>query len=179
MTNDELFDIMRPIILTVTGVPEVILANPNAPAPSGPYAAVQPQQVITEQGQANVRRSNVTGQESITVDVRAQIMCECSINFYRGDTRTMAGKLKQSNKRPDVSATLFKNKLGWNRTGPVNNLTALQSNNFESRAQITIFLMYETTDPVVINSIEQVAWEVQNEKAEVLASGNIVSPDAP
>lgn len=178
MNNIQLFDIIRPIILSVTGVPECILADPNAPAPTGEYAAVRPKQSITERGQANIIRTNGTGNE-LDVDVRAQIIAECSVNFYRGNAVDYAERLKQCNKRPDISEALFRAKLGWNRTSAVNNLTTLQSNNQEQRAQISIFLMYETTDEVTINSIERASFDVQYETGVIVASGSVETIDAP
>lgn len=175
MNSEQIFDVMRPIILAVTGVPECILANPNKPSPDGEYASVQPLQSITQRGQANIIRSNSVTPESIDVDVRAQIIAECSINFYRGDSRNRAQRLLQANKRPSVSAALFAAKLGWNKAGPINNLSALQSSDWESRAQISIFLMYETTDQETINSIEKIDYEVQDENADILATGEITS----
>ena len=38
--------------MDVTKVPECILADETAPAPSGPYATIRPKQAITEHGQA-------------------------------------------------------------------------------------------------------------------------------
>ena len=180
MTNLELFDIMRQIVMTVTGVPEVILANPNAPAPNGEYASIKPKQSISQRGQVNIYRKTSVTPLSQDEEVRAQVIAECSINFYRGDSaRDRAERLLQCNKRSDISALLFRNGLGWNREGPVNDLDALQSNNWEQRAQISIFVMYETRDPIVINSIESVEYEVQNEKAEVILDGTVGSNDAP
>lgn len=54
MTDKEIFLILRPHILRVTGVPECILADPNAQAPTGEYASVRPRQGISERGQANI-----------------------------------------------------------------------------------------------------------------------------
>lgn len=179
MTRDEVFDVVRPIILSVTGTPEVILADPNAPSPKGEYASVEPKQSLSQRGQANIYRSTSTAPLAVDVDVRAQVIVECSINFYRGNARDRAERLFQANKRPDISASLFKAGLGWNRENAINNLTSLQSNNFEQRAQLSIFLMYETTDPVVINSIESLSFEVQYEDGTVVASGTVESPDAP
>ncbi len=59
MTSLELFKLLRPIILTVTGVPECIMADPNAQAPTGPYASVRVRQAIHERGQANVKVSDL------------------------------------------------------------------------------------------------------------------------
>lgn len=178
MTDEELFDILRPIILLVTGVPECILADPNAPAPNGSYAAVRPQQSITERGQANVIRIG-NNDATQTTKVRAQIAATCWVNFYRDGAMSFAQKLKQCNKRPNVSITLLKNKLGWAGTDAINNLTALQSENFEERAQIAIRLWYETTDEDVINSIERANIGVEYENGTLVTTVDVETPDAP
>ena len=175
MTREQLFDILRPIILTVTGVPECILADPNAPSPRGEYASVEPLLSIRQRGQANMIRTDTAPVSSpigpvndSNVDVRAQVIANCSINFYRGDPRYRASRLLQANKRPDISAILFQNKIGWNGAEPINDLSALQSHRREQRAQITIRLMYEITDPVIINTIYSAQLIVENEKGDEL-----------
>lgn len=184
MTNEELFNILRPIVLSVTGVPECILANQKrpdgsqVPAPTGEYAAIQPQQTVTQRGQADIKRVAKPG-ALMDVEVRAKIACTAWVQFYRGDTRSYAQRLHQCNKRPDISALLFKNNLGWSGTSAVNNLTALQSENFESRAQIAINLWYETSDPIEINTIERISGEVQYEDGTVVATWDLATPDAP
>ena len=171
MTNQELFAKLRPIVMLATGVPECLLADQigpgSMPAPKGAYATNTPRQSVSERGQANIISRNVPG-ELVEVDVRAQIMCSASVNFYRGEALMYAERLKQANKRPDVSMMLFKAKIGWNSTDAINNLTSLQSANFEQRAQITIRLMYETSSLPVVNNILSVEVALQNEKARVL-----------
>ncbi|MNP68568.1 hypothetical protein D3C76_1645440 [compost metagenome] len=63
---------------------------------------------------------------------------------------------------------LFKSKIGWNSTDGVNNLTSLQSANFEQRAQITVRLMYEAISLSEINNILSASVALENEKAEVI-----------
>jgi len=181
MTEDELFDIIQPIIVSVTGLAgdHVILGDPNEGSPTGPYAAVRPMQNIDERGQANIIRKTSATPLSVDNDVKAQIIVQCDINFYRGNAMSTAQKLKQANKRSDISAILFKAKLGWQRAGNVVNLTTLQSNQQEARSQISLFLMYETSDKVTINSIENVPFEVQYPDGTVVLTGNITTPDAP
>ena len=171
MTNEELFKKLRPIVMLATGVPECLLADQigpgSMPAPQGAYATITPRQSVSERGQANIVSRNVPG-ELVEVDVRAQIMCSASVNFYRGEALMYAERLKQANKRPDVSMMLFKSKIGWNSTDAVNNLTSLQSANFEQRAQITIRLMYETSSLPTINNILSATVALENEKAQVI-----------
>ena len=171
MTNQELFAKLRPIVMLATGVPECLLADQigpgSMPAPQGAYATITPRQSVSERGQANIVSRNRPG-ELVEVDVRAQIMCSASVNFYRGEALMYAERLKQANKRPDVSMMLFKAKIGWNSTDAINNLTSLQSANFEQRAQITIRLMYETSSLPVINNILSATVALENEKAQVI-----------
>jgi hypothetical protein len=175
MIRDQIFDVMRPIILSVTGVPECILANSNAPSPSGEYCSVEPFLGIEERGQANVLMKTSLTPESVDTDVQAQLITECSLNFYRGDSRSRAQRMKQANKIPSVSAALFNANLGWNRTGPINDLTALQSADWESRAQISIYLMFTTTLPETVNSIETVEYELQNSEGDILETGEVTT----
>ena len=175
MTDEELFDLLRTIILLATGVPECILADPNIGAPEGEYCSVRPSQSVENKGQPIIRKANA-GALDITVDVRAQLISEVSINFYRGEALHFARKLKGANKRPSISALLFAADLGWNRTGPVNNLTALQDDNQEQRAQISVYIMYEEFDAgdvETINAIKKVPYSITNVKNEDLASGII------
>lgn len=172
MTNEELFKVLRPIVMTATGVPECILADQNTKAPNGPYATIRPRQSVSERGQANIYDRNVPG-DKVSVDVRSQIVCTCSVQFYRGEARMYAERLKQCNKRPDVSLMLWKARVGWGGTDAVNDLTALQSANWEQRAQINIRLWYETSSIAEINNILHASVEVQNEKGVVLATHKI------
>jgi len=176
MTNQELFSKLRPVVLAATGVPECILADQygpgQVPAPQGAYATITPRQSVAERGQANIYASNVPG-DLINVDVRAQIMATCSVNFYRGEALMYAELLKQANKRPDISTILYKSGIGWNGTDAVNNLTSLQSANFEQRAQISIRIMYETSSAADINNILSASVIVENEKAEVITTFDV------
>lgn len=185
MTNLQLFTILRQIVLTVTDVEECILADQNKPVPrkgtqypKGEYAVIRPQQSISERGQADIVRTAKPG-ALMDIEVRAKIECTAWINFYRGDTQTQAGKLKQCNKRPDISALLLGDNLGWVGTEAVNNLTALQSENYESRSQIAIKLWYETSDPVEINTIERISGSVEYEDGTTVSTWELETPDAP
>lgn len=180
MTRLEIFKVLQPIVKLVTGVSTVILADQvdssgvGLPSPAGEYATIEPKQSISERGQANVYRSLSATQESIDIDVRAQVIVEASVNVFRGvDAVSRVSRLLQCNKRPDVSAALFKNKLGWNRTSAPNNLTRLQSGNPEQRAQIYIYLMYETSNPITINTIESVNYSVQYEDGDIILNGEV------
>lgn len=169
MTDVELFQILRPHIMRVSGVPECILADPNAQAPKGEYASVRPTQAVRQRGQANIYVSDQPG-NLIRTDVRAQIIADCEVNFYRGSALARARSLIECHKRPDVAWDLFRHKIGWGSTEAVNNLTALQASNFEQRAQITIKLWYETSNIVDINNILSASATVADENGQTLQS---------
>lgn len=173
MTSLEIFAVLRPIIMTVTGVPECILADPNAQAPTGPYASVRVRQAIRERGQANITITDLPVTREVRYNIRAQIICDVSVDFYRGTAMEYAEKLKECHKRPDVPWLLYRKQLGWGGTDAVNNLTALQSGNMEQRAQITIRLYYEAIDIVDVNRIERVSATIENEKAETIESVDV------
>lgn len=172
MTDKELFLILRPHIMRVTGVPECILADPNAKSPIGEYASVRPRQGITERGQANIYNSDQPG-DLVRTEVKSQIIAQCEINFYRGEALRRAELLKECHKLPSVTWDLFKNGIGWGGTEPVNNLTALQASNFEQRAQIVVRLMYETTNVEDVNNILSVSLGVEDEKARLLQTVDV------
>ena len=175
MTRDEIYNIIKPIVQDVTGLRMVTIANAvddhgtGLPSPDGEYITIEPKQSIDQRGQANIYRTTSATPRSVDVDVRAQIIVELSINCFRGDDAiSRLSRLQQCNKRPDVSAALFKAGLGWQRASVPNNLTRLQSGNPEQRAQIYIYLMYETSDIVTINNIESVGLTVLDDDDRIL-----------
>lgn len=166
MTDLELFDVLRKIVLAVTGV-ESILADQNQQAPKGEYASIRPRQSVRERGQANIIQTNVVNNR-VKGEVRAQIICTASIQFWRGNALQSAEKMHQCNKRFDVNDLLLRNKLGWGGTDAVNNLTALQADNEEQRAQINVRLWYEARNESEVNAIIRADVIIQNEKAQEL-----------
>lgn len=180
MNRLELFNILQPIVKSVTGVSTVILANQvqsdgtGIPAPSGEYITIEPKQSVAQRGQSNIHRNTSTTPLSLDVDVRAQIIVEADINVYRGvDAISRVSRLQECNKRPDVSTSLRANKLGWQRVSAPNNLTRIQSGNPEQRAQCYVYLYYETTDEVTINSIESASYGIEYEDGTVVATGSV------
>ena len=172
MTGLDIFSTMRYVIMTVTGIGECILADQNDIAPTIPYATVRPIQSLRERGQANIYTS-AAANDQIQYDVRAQIICDVNVNFFRGDAMQYAQALKQCNKRPDISMYLAKHGIGWLGSDAPNNLTALQAGNWEQRAQITCRLLYETSDISLINMIKSVEVITQNEKGNTLSDVDI------
>lgn len=171
MTRLELYNVIAPLISLVTGIDrnKVILADQNAPAPSGQYITVEPTQSLTQRGQANVISKTSQTPDSVDVDVRPQMISECSVNVYRGDARNQAQKLVQMNKIPTVQEALFRARVGFNRAESVNNLSALQSNEIEQRAQVSLYLMFEFSNEIVINSINSVQLVTEDESSNILS----------
>ena len=180
MTRLEIFKVLQPIVKLVTGINTVILADQvdsdgtGLPSPNGEYATIEPKQSISERGQANMYRSTSLTPRSIDVEPRAQVIVEASVNVFRGvDAQSRVERLLQCNKRPDVSAALRAAGIGWQRTSAPNNLTRLQSGNPEQRAQIYIYLMYETRQTVAMNNIETAEWAIEYEDGTVILEGSI------
>lgn len=180
MTRDEIYQAIKPIIQTVTGLNMVTIVDAvddrgvGLPSPPGEYITIEPKQSVAQRGQANIHRKNSTLAQSVDYDIRTQIIVELNINCFRGqDAISRLSRLQQCNKRPDVSNALRAAKLGWQRVSAPNNLTRLQSGNPEQRAQIYIYLYYETTDEITINSIESASYGIEYEDGTVVATGSV------
>tara|TARA_Y100000310_G_C20446612_1_gene698732 strand:- start:167 stop:712 length:546 start_codon:yes stop_codon:yes gene_type:complete len=175
MTSHELFRLVRTIVLNVTGVPEAIKASQGAPSPSGEYATIKTTTGRRQHGQSIIRRTNAALASSpigpvhdVNQDVRPQIVAQAIVNFYRGNAHDYAESLLGANKRADISALLFQAGVGWQRVDGPTDLTALQSNEFEPRAQLTLHLMYEQSYSETINSIYSVEITTEDEDANTL-----------
>lgn len=171
MTNLEIYKIVREIILQVTGVPTVIRSNPNAPSPDGEYCAVSVTQPTSQRSEPAVRMSNIQQPDGWT-GVRHELVANCetdvSINFYRGNAHEYARKLFGANKLPSVSELLYRKEVRWLKSSAVNNLNALQSENWESRAQISVTMMYKEVSYEDTNAIYKVPIQIQDEKGNVI-----------
>ena len=178
MTRDDLFYILRPIIIRVTGVSECILLDPNAPSPNGEYASIEPYSSIDEVGQGWTNQEEVDSLDGnpdfkdLKLTVISSQEVKVSVNFYRGEALNFASKLLQADKLPSTHDDLFANGLGWMRVGAVNNLTALNQARFEQRAQIDIFLRrLEEVASETVQQIYSVGYEIENEDGTVISNG--------
>lgn len=187
MTNLDLYKLVREIVLTATGCPTAILANQNEKSPDGEYCAIHVDTTKRQRGQANIEAKNqafttpspIGNVINLDFGVKAQIIHSVELNFYRGDANTYAARMFQANKRPDISALLFQNSVGWQGADAVNDLTALQATKREPRAQVVIRLMYEQSDVQVVNSIYGVLTEIENEDGDIIASDFYQAPTEP
>lgn len=178
MTNSEIFAILRPHIMAVTGVPECILANPNKPAPTGDYASLQIRYATEERGQANIHKRNLPD-DQVEGDVRAQMMMTCVLEFYRGRAHEYAEQILQIGKRQDVTWPLFKHGISIRNTGQILDLTALQSSNYEPRARIDLYLWLEASSKYIVNNILGASASVQYETGPILQSISVDLRDIP
>lgn len=172
MTRDELYAALVPIIKSMTGVPVVIPADDNKRSPSGPYAALEPHQTINQRGQSSIKRVKLDN-GLVSKAVSTNMVIECAIDFYRGDARHMAAKLREANKRPSISMALMRAGIGWGGVGPINNLTALQGDSNEQRAQATFTVFYTDTVVDEIGAIEYVPFTVFDDKGHELTTANV------
>lgn len=186
MNKLDLFNLIREIVLGVTGVPVAILANQNQQAPQGEYCAIQIDSSRRQRGQANVINKDVGPVSSpignvfnVGFEIRSQIVAEVTLNFYRGDANLYASQIFQANKLPSIQLLLWNAKVGWQGSGPVNDLTALQASQQEPRAQIKIRLLYEQVIEETVNSIYGVLTEVEDEDGNTLVSDFIQAPTEP
>lgn len=167
------------IVVAATGLPakQVILGDPNGGAPAGSYCAVRldsPAQF----GQALVTQRNVPAQddpqyEDIIVRVATQFTLGFSLNFYRAGAMAKAAAICEANKREPIKAILRKDRLGWSRVSPINNLTGLYQAAMEERAQATLYLYGESIAEDRINRIYRVGFEVQTERSGAIAQGEV------
>ena len=175
MTREELFATMRSIVLAVTDVDECILDDQNAIAPTGEYCTIEPFSAITHVGRGAVSQSEVVAgddpnfndiEETLTTLLEARV----DINFFRGDARLHAQKLMFSDQRSDIYNTLYTDGVFWMRTDAVNNLTALNSAQYEPRAQISVYVRFEQDQTATVQQVYVAPIEMENEGGDVLVS---------
>ena len=170
MTNLELYKLLRPAVATASGVPMVIMAAQNADAPAGSYASIHVRTGITERGMAFKRRKLLADEETFEHTIRSQQEVTCAVEFYRVGAKEYAANMLQMDKRDDIVWALYKAGINIMRTGPVLDLTALQSNQYEERARVDIYLRMEVARTYRINRIMEVTGTVENEDGDDLQS---------
>lgn len=173
MNRLDIFSTLRSIVLRVTRIPECILENQNQPSPNGAYAAINPQKSIINRGQSKKNYTvHTEDDKSLNVSLLKQIFVTSTINFYGNDARTLANLLIECNKLPSISAILYGANIGWLGTGPVNDLTALQSARYENRASIDVNLWYEEEILDIVDRTASVCFS-----PEYLSSGELFTEE--
>jgi len=185
MTNNELFAIVRQIVMIVTGLDDdhVVIRDPNIGSPGGEYCAIAVDGPSRRFAKGGYKLANIGPVQSPIGDVydvgqqvRQTVLRDVSINFYRGNANDHAVKILGAKQRFDVHNILLANGIGWISAGPVNDLTALQSNRHETRAEVSATFATLETQDVVSNAIYTVPADVQNESGVSIASQTIESP---
>src|SRR5690606_39449251 len=99
MTNLELYKLLRPAVATVSGVPMVIMAAQNAPAPQGSYASIHVRTDIRERGMAFKDRRLLDDEQTFEHTVRSQQEVTCTAEVYRAGAKEYAANKRQLDKR--------------------------------------------------------------------------------
>lgn len=169
MTSHELYLLLAPHIKKVTGVPLVIKAAQNAPAPAGSYASLLVKSHIAERGTA-FKRYDIKPDDDRTLEFtnNAQLVITCVVEFFRDGAKDYASKLLQIQRREDVIWDLYANKINLLNTSNVIDLTALQANTFEERARVELTTRGIELAKYDINRILTVPIEVSNEEGHEL-----------
>lgn len=170
MTDTELYKLLRPGVMTASGVPYVIPAADNKDAPKGPYASIHVRTDVKQRGMAFKDRRLLPDNETFEHKIRSQQEVTCAVEFYRDGAKEYASNMLQFDKREDIIWTLFKAGISVISTGRVLDLTALQSNQFEERARVDIYLRMQVSRQYNINRIMEVTGTVQNEDGSDLQS---------
>ncbi len=152
MTSEEVFSILREVILSVTGVEECIQANPNGQAPKGEYASVMVSDQVVPQSRGSVYQK--VDEEAGTMEYKTKYPAvrQVTVNFWRGKAIDRATKLTRIHYLPAISDHFLAAGIGISEVSSVQNLTALQSNQMEERAAVTmsVVTMEEVSETVGI-----------------------------
>ena len=169
MNTLTVYKALRQIVLKLTGVDECLLADQNTPAPSGTYATIRVAESIRPTSQGEVYRSYNKESRTITERIKYPVIYSATVNFYRGDAQRNASQLINCSRLSTIHDILLRNGLGWVDTDPVQNLTALQSNEQEQRAVIVIRLVGTQIISETVNTIEAIpSITVEDERKDVL-----------
>lgn len=163
------FQALRPFVMLVTGVPECIEANPNAPAPKGEYASVLIAQSASPQSRGRLSQVVSEDGRDMTITNRYPVVWEVTVNFWRGDALERAAKLVRAQYLPASSDALLAAGVGIVDCSPVQNLTALQSSNFEPRAVVTLSVTTWEEVSQTVGVIQDVAGSVHQEDGKPLS----------
>lgn len=170
MTNTELYKLLHPAVMLASGVPEIVPAGDNKSAPKGSYASIHVRTDIGQRGMAFKDRRLLSDNETFEHTIRSQQEVACAVEFYREGAKEYAANMLQLDKREDIYWDLYSAGLMIMSTGPVLDLTALQSNQYEERARVDIYLRMQVARVYNINRIMEVTGTVQNEDGDDLQS---------
>ncbi len=175
MTNYDIYTVMRQIVMKVTGLKQVYLADQAVQAPSGTYATIRVAQGVQPMALGTVRRTYDKEKQTVTETVSCPVRYDIPVNFYRAGAMDYAPMLINCSRLSGVHALLLSKRLGWAGSDPVQNLTALQSSEQEERAVIVVHLVGEKKVSEIVNTIEAARIIVEDEKTNVLQDSDVDS----
>lgn len=175
MTNYDIYTVMRQIVMKVTGLKQVYLADQAVQAPSGTYATIRVAQGVQPMALGSVRRAYDKEKQTVTETVSCPVRYDIPVNFYRAGAMDYAPMLINCSRLSGVHALLLSKRLGWAGSDPVQNLTALQSSEQEERAVIVVHLVGEKKVSEIVNTIEAARIIVEDEKTNVLQDSDVDS----
>lgn len=167
MTDAELFSLLRPLVMTVTDCPQVILAAQNSQAPKGEYGSIQIRYQNDERGHGIIHSKSVPG-DQIEFNVKPQRIMTCVAEFYRGNAKLYAERMQAMQRRDDVIWPLYKAGISLVDVRAVSDLTALQSSNWEQRARVEFVLWMQGESKYIENQIKGAYIIAENEKGKTL-----------
>jgi len=174
MEKMAVFKALREIVMFVTRVPQCVIADTPIEAPKGAYATIRVMDGVrptAKGGTLNVANPDGT----MTVYQVIPTIFECSVNFYRGEALSYAAALANCSRLPTVHGILYRSELGWVESDPVQNLTAIQMNRSEQRAQVTVRLVGEIILDDSVGTIEHVGMAVTDENRNELHAAAVDS----
>ena len=175
MTNYDIYTVMRQIVMKVTGLKQVYLADQAVQAPSGTYATIRVAQGVQPMALGTVRRTYDKEKQTVTETVSCPVRYDIPVNFYRAGAMDYAPMLINCSRLSGVHALLLSKRLGWAGSDPVQNLTALQSSEQEERAVIVVHLVGEKKVSEIVNTIEAARIIVEDEKTNALQESDVDS----
>lgn len=184
MTNSELYLVVRQMVHAVTGLPldKIVAQDPECNI-KGEYCAIKINGTARERGrgsinfgQSDIVSSPIGDVRNLTSDIISYIERDVTLNFYRGAAHDYARSMTACGRFFSVRDVMLRNGVGLLGRGVVNDLTALQSDSREPRAEITLTIATTENYSDEINAVYGVSLIAENEKAEMLATVSISAP---
>ena len=171
----ELNRLVRDSISSIVPVNEVIVANPNAPRPSGSFATVFTAE-MTQKGIRDIEFS--TNLNDLDEKVVRMFEARMSINFFRDNARLNAALFASGLAANDIVSAYNAEGVGVVRFSGIRDLTQVFNMTHEERAQLDLFLHFELTAPTkLVTGVDtiQITGDIDNSDS-VLESVTINIP---
>lgn len=155
MNKTDIYIFIQEVVKELTNLDIVIMADPNAPSPTSTYCSVYISNTADKIAAPIIDNKYIVDDEQIELSYLQLIRNEVVLNFYGKDSLDNASKLYNSLYTEYVKLKSYQKNIYINSIGSIINLTALQSNNFEERAKMSIFVEYMVGMKEIVNSIEK------------------------